>query len=407
MRILFLSNWFPCPPDNGARMRTWGILRQLAGRHEVSLLSFVRDGEASPHDRDRVRALCSVLGTVPYREFVPWRPRALLRLLSPFPRALWDLYSPEMERRVQETLDDDSFDLVMASEIGPGLGVSFYLSRIAGIPRVIEDLELSMIWNQVQGQRAPVKGVRRRMTWWKQRGYAAYLLDRVDGCTVASDQERVLLQHIAPGAGPLAVIPNGLDLERYEGEWGEKMPDSLIFPGSLTYPANWDAMAFFLEEVFPLIRARRPGVVLSITGRTDGVPLDRLPLREGVVLTGYVEDLRPILARSQVCVVPLRAGGGTRLKILEAMALGTPVVSTSLGAEGLEATAEQEILIADEPAQFADAVLRLLDDAALRTRLAARARALVRARYGWDRIGRLLDPFLQQVAEGVRRVGGE
>ncbi len=404
MRILFISNWFPCPPDNGARMRTWGILRQLAARHEVYLLSFVRDGEAGPQDRERVSALCRILGTVPYREFDPRRPQALLRLFSPFPRALRDLYSPEMERQVQEALHCHSFDLVVASEIGPGLGVSFYLSRINGIPRAIEDLEISMIWNQVRAQCAPRKQLQRRMTWWKQQRYTAYLLNRVDGCTVASEREQVLLERIAPRMGPLAVIPNGLELERYEGEWGEAIPDSLIFPGSLTYQANWDAMAFFLKEVFPLIRARRPGVVLSITGRTDGLPLERLPLREGVVLTGYLDDLRPMLARSQVCVVPLRTGGGTRLKILEAMALGTPVVSTSVGAEGLEVVPGQEILIADEPSEFAEAVLHLLDDAMLRRRLAAQARALVQARYGWDRIGQVLEEFLQQIVERSGRV---
>jgi glycosyltransferase involved in cell wall biosynthesis len=135
--------------------------------------------------------------------------------------------------------------------------------------------------------------------------------------------------------------------------------------------------------------------------------VDRLPLSEGVILTGYLNDIRPCVAQSWACVVPLRVGGGTRLKILEAMALGTPVVSTSKGAEGLEATHGDDILIADMPAEFADAVLRLLDDKALRARLAANGRRLVESRYGWEVIGEKLDQLLRKVVEGHRERGAE
>jgi glycosyltransferase involved in cell wall biosynthesis len=134
----------------------------------------------------------------------------------------------------------------------------------------------------------------------------------------------------------------------------------------------------------------------------DGVPVDRLPANDGLVLTGYLDDVRPTVARSWACVVPLRVGGGTRLKVLEAMALGTPVVSTSKGAEGLEVTSGEDILIADEPADFADATLRLLDDPALRAELAANGRRLVRGRYGWDQIGEELNRFLHQVVREYR-----
>jgi glycosyltransferase involved in cell wall biosynthesis len=219
----------------------------------------------------------------------------------------------------------------------------------------------------------------------------------MDGCTVASQQERQLIRDIVPGYRSLAVIPNGIDLQRYVGDFGPVESDTLIFPGAVTYKANFDAMRFFLQKVFPRIRTARPGAVLRITGRTDGVDLKRLPLGDGVILTGYLDDVRPAVAQSWGCVVPLRLGGGTRLKILEAMALGTPVVSTSKGAEGLEVTPGKDILIADEPAELADTILRLLNDRVLRTKLAIEGQQLVTQKYGWDRIARRLDRFLCEV----------
>jgi len=408
MRILFLSGWFPYPPDNGARMRLFHLLRQLGRQHEIALLSFVqtdvliRDGPVSQGELDAVNSFCRVLGTVPHRHFQPSRPRALLRLFSPLPRSVLETYSPEMEALVRKALHQQPFDLIIASEIGPGISTPIYVLKVNTIPCVIEDLELSMIRNKILAEDGWAGRMRHRLTWWKQRRYASHLLRQVEGCTVASYEERALLQSIAPRFESFAVVPNGVDLEAYEGDWGPPEPDALIFPGALTYQANFDAMAFFIGSIFPRIRAQRPGATLHITGRTDGVPLHRLPAGDGVVFTGYLKDVRPAVAQACVCVVPLLTGGGTRLKILEAMALGTPVVSTSRGAEGLEVTPGEEILVADEPAKFAEAVLHLLGDEALRTRLATNGRRLVRGRYGWDQIGRGFDQFLHQV---VSRTG--
>jgi glycosyltransferase involved in cell wall biosynthesis len=268
---------------------------------------------------------------------------------------------------------------------------------IDSIPRVVEDLELSMIWNKVRAQRTWLGRARHGLTWWKLRHYAASLLSQIEGCTVCSEQERSLLQSIAPDFESLSVIPNGLDTELYDEEWGSRVPDTLIYPGALTYQANFDAMAFFLKDVFPLIRAQAPGVTLRITGRTDGVPTHRLPIDDGVILTGYLADVRPTIAQSAVCVVPLLSGGGTRLKILEAMALGTPVVSTLQGAEGLRVTPGQDILIADDPGTFAHQVLRLLASPELQSRLARAGRRLVRENYDWAGIGSRLNAFLESV----------
>jgi glycosyltransferase involved in cell wall biosynthesis len=386
-------------------MRLFHLLRQLGRQHEIALLSFVQDGPVSQGEWDAVNSFCQVLGTVPRRYFRPSRPRALLRLFSPLPRSVLETYSPEMEALVRHALHQQPFDLIIASEIGPGISTPTYVLKVNTVPCVIEDLELSMIHNKILAEDGWAGRMRHRLTWWKQRRYASHLLRQVAGCTVASREEQALLHSIVPRFESLAVIPNGVDLEAYEGDWGPPEPDALIFPGALTYQANFDAMVFFIGRILPRILAQRPGATLRITGRTDGVPLQRLPVGDGVVFTGYLKDVRPAVAQACVCVVPLLTGGGTRLKILEAMALGTPVVSTSRGTEGLEVTPGEEILVADEPAEFAEAVLRLLGDERLRCRLAANGRRLVREKYGWGRIGEELDQFLHRVVQRSRQAG--
>ncbi len=396
MKILFISGWFPYPLDNGARVRTFYLLKHLSVHHQVTLLSFVRDGRADRY-RPAIQPYCQLVETVPFQPFRPHRLRALAGFLSPQPRVLVYTYSPQMSDLVTHTLERERFDVIVASEIGIGTSTTPYVRNVKGIPRVLEDLELSMIESGIKAQQTWLGGMRHRLTWWKMRRFTARLLPDLDGCTVASEQERENVLSIVPGYRSLAVVPNGVDLSHYSGSFSPR-PNTLVFQGALTYGANFDAMAFFLRRVFPLIRARRPEARLYITGRTDGVPLERLPLDEGVVLTGYLDDIRPCVAQSWVCVVPLRLGGGTRLKILEAMALGTPVVSTGKGAEGLEVTPGENILIADEPIEFADAVLRLLGDRALRARLAANGRQLVQKRYDWRIIGERFNAFLESVA---------
>jgi glycosyltransferase involved in cell wall biosynthesis len=302
-----------------------------------------------------------------------------------------------MAALIQRFLQAQPFDLIIASEIGPGTGTSFYITGTEGIPCVLEDMELSMIRSKIQAQHSRVGRWRYQLTWWKLQSYISRLLQRMAACTVASADERKLVRQLAPDGLPLAVIPNGLDLKSYAGDFGAPEPDSLIFSGALTYGPNWEAMQFFLTKIFPLVKVQRPGVTLRVTGRTDRVSQERLPQRSGVIFTGYLDDIRPSIAQSWVSIVPLLQGGGSRIKILEAMALGTPVVSTSQGAEGLEVTHNEDIFIADEPIEFANGVLRLLGDPALRARLASNGRRLVRERYDWEQIGKTLDQFLHRV----------
>jgi glycosyltransferase involved in cell wall biosynthesis len=331
--------------------------------------------------------------------FAPGRWRALRGFLSLWPRFLVESYSQEMMGLVLQQAG--KHDLVIASEFG----MSRYALAVDDWPRVLEDLEMAPFYEGHTFQQDFFGRLRYRPMWWKFRRLVRRLACQFDAITVVSDQEARLLEEIAPTHNLLKVVSNGVDISLYDGDFGQPVPGSLIFPGALTFYANYGAMAYFLEEIYPLVRMHRPQTALHITGKTDGVDLSALPADDGVIFTGYLDDIRPAVAQSWACVVPLKVGGGTRLKILEAMALGTPVVATSKGAEGLDVTSSEDILIADEPAKFAEALLRLLSDEVLRAKLAANGRQLVRERYSWETCAYQLEKLLHRVVN--QRAGTE
>jgi len=396
VRILFLSPWFPYPPVNGSKIRIYNLVRALAREHEVSLLSFVREGEVV--DEQGLRELCCSVQTLPWREFVPRRVRALLGFLSPLPRSVVDTHSPEMESLVRARVQHERPDVIVASQ----MGTAWYASVVDGIPRILDEVEIGAIHDAWANAPTRFSRWRRALTWAKVRRYAGMVARAFDVCTVVSDKERALLRQAAPDYEAVHVVPNGVDLENLRPGMAEPQPGTLVYNGALTYSANYDAMRYFLEAILPQIRAQSPEVTMRITGSTQGVDIPALRLPESVALTGYLPDVRPAVAGAWACVVPLRAGGGTRLKILEAMALGTPVIATTKGAEGLDVRPGEDILIADDPADFAAQTVRLLRDSDLRRRLSRSGRALVEARYGWDAIGQQFAQIVESVVEARR-----
>jgi polysaccharide biosynthesis protein PslH len=392
VRILFLSGWFPYPPSNGSQLRIYHLLRTLARRHAVTLLTFA-DSRQAPDGVGPLRQLCEAVEVVAWKAYQPdaWRARA--GWLSPTPRSVVDTYSWEMEHRIERTLSQSHYDLIIASQLRSAV----YSSCFGGTPALFEEVELGVLYDAFAKAASIWRRCRFGLTWWKHRRYLARLLRHFRACTVVSECERRLLASALPRYAAAHVVPNGVDVQSYDDVRTVPQPDTLVFTGSLTYWANHDAMVWFLGKVYPLIRARWPQVRLIITGNHANLPL---PAAESVTRTGLVEDIRPVVAAAAVAIVPMRAGGGTRLKMLEAMALGTPVVATSKGAEGLEVVDGEHALIADDPRAFADSVLRVLADAALRTRLTRRARQLVEQRYDWRTIGVQFETLVTRIAAG-------
>ena len=248
------------------------------------------------------------------------------------------------------------------------------------LPVLYEEIEAGLIYENYRNAKSMVARARNGLTWAKQKRFLSDLLSNGQVCTVVSENEKQLISSITGENQSITVIPNCVDLLKYEGISEEVVDHSLIYTGSFRYYPNYEAMVWFVDEVFPKILAQVPDACLTITGDDAGL---RLPDHKQVHHAGYVDDIRRTVARSQVSLVPLRSGGGTRLKILEAMALGTPVVSTSKGAEGLDVENNVHLLIADQPDDFARQVVALLNDPQLRARLAANGRSLIRAKYDW------------------------
>jgi polysaccharide biosynthesis protein PslH len=264
------------------------------------------------------------------------------------------------------------------------------------VPLVLDELEVSSITDAAR--RASFFRLRALLTWLKLSFYLRRALPRFAACTVVSDHERANVQSLAPSYRKVEVLPNAVDLSDYDDVFGTPRRNTLVFSGAVTYRPNHDAVLYFIKEIYPRILASVEDVTLRVTGDVSGVDPSTLPRSRGLEYTGHVKDIRPVVANSWVSVVPIRLGGGTRLKIIESMALGTPVVSTSKAAEGLEVADGVNILIADEPEEFAAKVVRLLESPELRRKLAAGGRHLVTSKYNWRTTGQRLDALIEWAA---------
>lgn len=386
MKILFLSRWFPYPPSNGAKLRIYNLLCGLAQDHEVTLLSFADRSNIAPNVSE-LESFCQEIQIVPWKPFNSHSLHARLGFLSLKPRSIIDTFSPEMRTRIEQTLLEKDYDVVIASEVD----MAAYSQYFRGLPALFEEVEIGVLYERFTRSKSFRHRLRFGLTWLKHRSYLISLLKNFQACTVVSEQERQYLSQAVNGYHTVEIIPNCVNLTSYGHIQEVLQPNTLIFTGSFNYSPNYEAMLWFLREVYPAIQTQIPDAHLSITGDHAN---RSLPPVNNVTLTGFVDDVRPLIARSQVSIAPLRTGGGTRLKILEAMALRTPVVATSKGAEGLEVQAGKHLLIADTPETFAQAVIRLLKDPKLRQQLTENAYQLVRKKYNWEVV---MPRFLQLV----------
>jgi glycosyltransferase involved in cell wall biosynthesis len=388
LKILFLSAWYPYPADNGSKLRVYHLLRGLAEEHEVTLLSFTE--EATTATPPALATLCRQVYTVPRLSYQPGSWRALAGLFSQTPRSVLDTYQPLMAEMIGCLLREESYDLVIASQ----WWTAVYWATFSHRPSLYEEVEIGIFTSQIAQAATLRQKVRHRLTLNKLQGYLRRQLPHFRACTVVSETEKELLHRLVPDYQATHVIPNGMSLAGEADNLPRPQPDTLIFSGSLSYAANYEGMNWFIEEIYPLIQAEAPAVKIMITGKAGERPL---PPAANVTLTGFVEDVRPLIASAWISLAPIRLGGGTRLKILEAMALGTPVVTTSKGAEGLAVKDGEHLLIGDTPEAFAAAVLRLLKNPPLRRQLADNACQLISQQYDWA----IIMPEFLRVVETV------
>jgi glycosyltransferase involved in cell wall biosynthesis len=375
------------------------LIRQLAREHEITLIALTKTIpiEDARLNIPQLRQFCRSVEVVPARPFDPGNIGTYKGFISPLPRSIVETFSPEMERLVDAKVKTEEYDVVVASEVSSPSIVSLLATRVEGIPIVLDALEVTVAKDAYHRQTSLRRRIRNGLIWYKLRYFTRELLRRANVCTVPSMQEKHNLLELMPEHPRIEVIPHCLDLRRYSDSFGTPEPDSLVFTGSFTYHANLDAAYYFIEQIYPLVKVNLPTAQLKIVGSTDGVNLNEWPIDKSILFTGLLQDVRSTVARSWLSVVPLRIGAGTRLKIIESMALGTPVVSTAKGAEGLDVVHGKNIMIADEPDEIASSVVRILRDSKLRERLSTEGRNLILEKYSSEVMGRKFNSLLDFV----------
>ena len=387
MRILFLSPTVPFPLTDGGRIRVFNLLKQIAQRSEVTLLALKTqssDVESVVHlERFGIRVhLVQQGGKLPSVSF-----GTLLRaFLKKVPITVARYNVPAYRQKLRELVATETFDLVHYE--------MFHVAQFhteTHLPSLLSQQNVdAAIWRRLCQETA--NPLRKCLYWTQQRAFERYerlTHPQFDIVTCASEIDRQTFQR-TNAAGRFEIIPNGVDVEDYQPAYGSEEEAHLIYIGSMDWYPNEDAVAFFADEVLPKIREKLPDVQFSAVGGNPSPRVQKLAARSHILVTGRVPEIKPYFARATVFVVPLRIGSGTRLKILEALAMGKAVVSTTVGAEGLNLVDGEEILIADEPRTFAEAVLRLLTDASLRRKIGENGRARVERDYDWRRIGEKL-----------------
>ena len=388
MNILWLKTELLHPLDKGGRIRTYHMLRELKREHRIMYLT-LDDGDAASDAVDRATEYCDTLERIPFkterRGSLGFYHDLARNLRSPLPYAIWKYRSPAMQQRIAEIARERSVDLVVCDFLAPAVNVPASLP----VPVVLFQHNVeALIW---QRHAALARGALRasylRQQWLRMSAFERAQCRRFDHVIAVSPDD---LQWFRTDyrLSKVSDVPTGVDTEYFRPSHDRAAePHELLFTGSMDWMPNADAVTHFAEEILPLVQREVPTATLKIVGRRPTAAVRALAARHAAIdVIGTVPDVRPYHERAAVFVVPLRIGGGTRLKIFEAMAMEKAVVSTTVGAEGLDVGDGEHLLLADTPAGFAAAVVRLLRDPVEAAALGQRAAAHVRARFGWKHV---------------------
>jgi glycosyltransferase involved in cell wall biosynthesis len=408
MRILFVTQIIPYPPHGGVLQRGFNLLKELGAEHDVHLLAFHHPDElATPEAVAASKAaLEQFCKQVEY--FDLWPKRSPLHklvafaagALYPLPFSVLAQKNARLEARLRELCAQKAVDIVHLDTIGLAP-----LRKFCGsVPVVLahHNIESQLMARRAQHEQSVfnrwyVATQAKRLTRYESQQATLFPLN-----ITVSDADSRVLQEICPGAHA-AAVPNGVDTEYFKPLQTQQGPE-LIYTGGMNMFANRDAVEWFLDNIWPKIRSAVPDARFHAVGtRPSQKVIDAAAANIGVDAPGFVDDVRPLVGRSAVYVVPLRVGGGTRLKMVDAMAQGKAIVATSLGAEGIEGENGHQFLLADEPQVFADVVIRLLGDPAVRSQLGAAARLRAEERYAWPILGKRLASLYRQVIEDAKR----
>ena len=402
MKILWVKAGGLVPPDTGGKIRSYNILRQLAKHHAVTFFSFY-----AAHENDIHAELSQVFQRVikipldlPAAKSAEELLNYAAHLFSGEPYNLTKYCRPVVRKKLRALLQEETYDVILCDFLVTAGAIPWDWP----CPKVLFSHNVeAVIWQRhYEVARNRLWKALSWLEWKRMEAAERRYLQKADHVVAVSENDReAFARFLDPQK--LTVTQTGADTEFFQPSGEKEMPNSLVFTGSMDWLPNEDAILYFADKILPLIRRQVPDVTLCVVGRKPSRRLQDLASRvPNIQLTGWVEDVRPYVAQRAVCIVPLRIGGGTRLKIFEAMSMAKAVVSTSIGAEGLPVNNGEHILLADDPASFAESTVRLLANASRRTQIGQAARHLVQENYSWATVSK---GFAQVLESVVKRAG--
>jgi sugar transferase (PEP-CTERM/EpsH1 system associated) len=408
MNILWIKTELLHPVDKGGKIRTYNMLKELKRNHHVTYLT-LDDGLADSTARDDAFQYCHELVCVPHQPSEKFTARFYLELarnlFSPLPYAIKKYQSAQLRKEIRERTSDGNIDLVVCDFLAPAGNVATDLR----CPTVLFQHNVeAMIWKRHhQIQKNPLKKAYLFIEWLKMSAFEKRACGSFDTVVAVSKEDCEQMQKDY-GATAVFEVPTGVDTAFFKPMRNvPKDPHNIVFTGSMDWLPNEDAITYFTQEVMPLIKETIPDATLTVVGRNPYPSLVDLARRDrSLIVTGRVDDVRPYMERAAAYVVPLRIGGGTRLKIYEAMAMEKAIVSTRIGAEGLPVKDGVEILLADTADATASAVIKVLRDPAFAKALGARAAATVREKFGWQGVAARFTKICEDTLARTRTQNG-
>ena len=405
MKILLISHILPYPPKGGCPQRNFNLLKECSETNEIHMLAFYRKShQTSPAEFqtaiEAMKQYCSKVEVFPIpaeQNRLLWYLLLFLNIFSSLPYSVWLYSSRQMKRAVEKYSLNETYDVMEIGEIG----LAKYARMVPGVARILIHHNVE---SQLLFRRGKFAGNWFSKVYLMLQAYKLRRFERLAGQyftyqTAVSDEDKVVLEKICPNAN-IAVIPNGVDTEYFVTNMHDMEDDSIIYVGGTTWFPNYDAVQYFIRDIFPLVKKEIPDITLHHIGRQIDDKLHKIAAGgDNIKIHGFVDDIRPLVAKAAIFIVPLRIGGGTRLKIVDALSMGKAIVSTSIGCEGIKVTDKVDIVVADTPRDFADNIIGLIRDRDRREKLMANARKTALEKYSWKTIAPLLNDVYKKAKE--------
>lgn len=393
MKILWICPFFLHPTDRGAQIRTLGTLKQLHKRHDIhfAALNDPHNLEGPLRSAEYSRRHFSIEHSPPGRRSIGIIPQLASSIANPIPMAVFRYYSPKFRQEISRLIATEHYDSIVCDFLASAPN----LTNMGPCVLFQHNVETTIWQRHVAQSHSLLKKLFFQMQAKKMEAYERKTCRSAKHVIAVSEIDAARMKDMF-GIETVTSVPTGVDVEFFAPSGAALPVSDLVFCGSMDWLPNVDAVEYFLSEVFPLIRQKLPGATFTIAGRSpDARVLKAVQGHTGVSVTGKVEDMRPYLWGSKISVVPIRIGGGTRLKIYECMAAGVPVVSTTVGAEGLRYKDGEDIILADDASSFAEACIRLLSDDTGRRSIAHNALERAQKECSWAAVSREFEAILE------------